>query len=49
MSEQTNIHQAVETDEPVVRSCAEQAYAPYIAVIGQNPHQCCQTSALKSP
>lgn len=37
MNEPTKIRQAVATDEPAVRSCAEQAYAPYIVVIGQKP------------
>jgi len=37
MSEPFKIRQAVAADEPSVRSCAEQAYAPYIGIIGQKP------------
>ncbi|AWY39215.1 GNAT family N-acetyltransferase [Pseudomonas putida] len=37
MSEQNRIRQAVAEDEGAVRACAEQAYAPYVAVIGRKP------------
>jgi GNAT superfamily N-acetyltransferase len=37
MSERHMIRQAVASDEAAVRACAEQAYAPYIRVIGRKP------------
>ncbi len=37
MSAQHMIRQAVADDELAVRSCAEQAYAHYVSVIGRKP------------
>ena len=37
MCDLTKIRQTVATDERAVRTCAEQAYAPYIGVIGRKP------------
>lgn len=37
MSEQNRIRPAVAEDEDAVRACAEQAYAPYVSVIGRKP------------
>lgn len=31
------IRQAIENDEQAIRACAEEAYAPYIALIGRKP------------
>jgi len=37
MNEPHMIRQAVADDEAAVRACAEQAYAPYVGVIGRKP------------
>lgn len=37
MNERLRIRPAVAEDESAVRACAEQAYAPYVSVIGRKP------------